>query len=430
MLSQVLPTEAIAEMTTQGRATAKKFKMVTVLFADIQGFSRITDNINAEQLLDQLDRFYYLFDAVVRKYDIEKIKTIGDAYMCAGGIPNKNITNPIEVVLVALEIMDKMRQLNHPQPSWELRMGIDTGPVIAGMVGQTRLSYDIWGSTVNVASRMQSASEASRINITENTYLLVRDFFDCQYRGRIPVKNKGNMSMYFVTGIKPELSIGGQGIYPNEQFFVELQLIRLSDLEEFVLEKLERELSPTLYYHNVKHTIDVYNQVELIGISEGVSRADLLLLRTAALLHDVGHIADYDTHEEMSVHFARLHLPRFRYTPEQIDRIAELIMATKLPHNPRNSLEMIMCDADLEYLGRTDYQPVAQTLYRELHERGRVGNIEEWRLMQIKFIERHQYFTTTAQRNCNKNKHKQLISLIDNNLQQPQTKKKPKTFGV
>ena len=97
MLSQVLPTEAIAEMTTQGRATAKKFKMVTVLFADIQGFSRITDNINAEQLLDQLDRFYYLFDAVVRKYDIEKIKTIGDAYMCAGGIPNKNITKPFEM---------------------------------------------------------------------------------------------------------------------------------------------------------------------------------------------------------------------------------------------------------------------------------------------------------------------------------------------
>lgn len=420
LLAQMLPPETIDEVSRTGRTQAKKFKMVTVLFSDIQGFSRITDNINAEQLLDQLDHFYYQFDTVVRKYGIEKIKTIGDAYMCAGGIPHKNLTNPIEVVLVALEIMDQMRQLSKQQPAgagtWELRMGIDTGPVIAGMVGQTRLTYDIWGSTVNVASRMQSAGQAGRINITENTHLLVRDFFDCEYRGRIPVKNKGDVQMYFVTGIKPHLSIDGAGIYPNEQFFVELQLIRLAELEEFVLEKLERELSPQLYYHNLKHTIDVYNQVELIGRSEGVSRHDMLLLRTAALLHDVGHLVDYDTHEEMSSHFARLHLPRFRYTSEQIERVVELIMATKLPQKPQNTLEMIMCDADLEYLGRTDYHPVSQALYQELHERGRVNSPNEWRQMQIGFIEQHRYFTRTAQRNCNANKAVQLNILKHNNI--------------
>lgn len=409
LLQQALGSEAATQLMHEERPTAKKFKMVTVLFADIQGFSRIADRIDAELLLDQLDQLYYRFDTVVKRYGIEKIKTIGDAYMCAGGIPHKNQTNPVEVVLVAHEMMQQLGQSG--TSPWELRMGIDTGPVIAGMVGQTRLAYDIWGSTVNVASRMEAASRAGRINITENTYLLVRDFFDCECRGRIPTKHKGDMQMYFVNGIKPHLSEDGLGLRPNEQFFVELQLIRLADLEEQVFDMLERELPPGLHYHNLKHTIDVCNQVELIGRAEGVSREEMLLLRTAALLHDTGHLVDYDAHEAMSVGLARRLLPKHQYTPKQVERIAELIWATKLPSKPRNLLEMIMCDADLEYLGRPDYPPVAHALYRELHERGRVGSPEEWVQRQIQFIEAHQYFTATARRQCDDNKQKQLNSL-------------------
>ena len=413
LLQQAVGHEAAEQMLHTGRASAQKFKMVTVLFADIQGFSHIADRIDAEQLLDQLDQLYFHFDTVVKKHGIEKIKTIGDAYMCAGGIPHKNQTNPVEVVLVALEMMERLKQLNQQKGTgaWELRMGIDTGPVIAGMVGQTRLAYDIWGSTVNVASRMEASSQAGRINITENTFLLVRDFFDCQHRGRIPTKHKGDMRMYFVNGIKPHLSVDGLGVQPNDQFFVELQLIRLADLEELVLDKLERELPQGLYYHNLKHTIDVCNQVELIGRAEGVTREELLLLRTAALLHDTGHLVDYDAHEAMSVRLAQTILPKHQYTPEQIDRVVELIWATKLPPKPRNTLEMIMCDADLEDLGRPDYPPVADALYRELHERGRVGTPEEWTQMQIKFIEGHRYFTATAHRQCEANKQLHLNTL-------------------
>lgn len=422
LLERTMSYEAAARTQKHGKASSQKYKMVTVLFADIQGFSKITDEINAEELIDQLDKFFYQFDAVVKKYAIEKIKTIGDAYMCAGGIPIKNQTNPIEVVLAALEMMKAMKVLNalhrKREDVWELRMGIDTGPIIAGVVGQTKLAYDIWGSTVNVASRMQSAGEPGRINITENTYLLVNNFFTCEYRGKIPIKNKGDVKMYFVNGILPNFSVDGAGIIPNDDFFVELQLVRLADLEEVILPKLERELPPNLYYHNIKHTIDVYTQVELIGRKENIEPADMLILRTAALLHDLGFTKGYQNHEEMGAEMAREILPAFRYSHAQVERVVTLILATKLPQKPRNILEQIICDADLDYLGRTDFIPVSNMLFKELHERGMVGSILEWNKMQVAFIEKHHYFTKTATNQRDVNKAKQLEN-IKNWMREP-----------
>lgn len=415
LLTRVLPRDTADELKEYGKVNAQKFKMVTVLFSDIQGFTKITDEINAEELIDQLDKFFFRFDTVVEKYHIEKIKTIGDAYMCAGGIPRKNRTNPIEVVAAAIEMMNHMKDINnqHKQEEgiWELRIGIDTGPVIAGVVGRNKLSYDIWGSTVNTASRMESAGEAGKINISENTYLLVKDFFNCTYRGKIPIKNKGDIKMYFVEGITPNLSVNLKGIEPNFDFKTELQLIKLGDLEEFVLEKLENGLPKNLYYHNLKHTVDVYTQVELIGRSEGVTKEELLLLRTAALLHDSGHMIDYSTHEEMGVKLAYEILPEYGYTQEQIEVISTLIMSTKMPPEPKNLLEQIMCDSDLDYLGRTDFIPVSNMLYKELHEHGKIATLHDWNLLQIKFIEKHQYFTNTARRLRNVNKNIQLQNI-------------------
>lgn len=415
LLTRVLPRNTADELKEHGRVNAQKFKMVTVLFSDIQGFTKITDEINAEELIDQLDKFFYRFDTVVDKYHIEKIKTIGDAYMCAGGIPEKNRTNPIEVVAAAIEMMNHMREINsqHSQKEaiWELRIGIDTEPVIAGVVGRNKLSYDIWGSTVNTASRMESAGEAGKINISENTYILVKDFFRCTYRGKMPVKNKGDIKMYFVEGILPNLSVNAAGMEPNADFRIELQLIRLGDLEELILEKLEVGLPQNLYYHNLKHTVDVYTQVELIGRSEGVSKEELLILRTAALFHDSGHLIDYSTHEEMSVKLAYEILPEYGYTQEQIEAIAKIIMSTKMPPKPQNLLEQIICDADLDYLGRTDFIPVSNMLYKELHEHGKIGALHDWNMMQIKFIEQHQYFTNTARQLRNVNKNNQLANI-------------------
>ncbi len=417
LIARVLPRDTASELKEKGRVNTQRFKTVTVLFSDIEGFTRITEETNPEILIDQLDRFFLYFDSVVEKYRIEKIKTIGDAYMCAGGIPQKNRTNPVEVVLAALEMMNYMRDINNQNSFyhnvWELRIGIDTGPVIAGVVGRNKLSYDIWGSTVNIASRMESSGEPGQINISGNTFMLVKDYFVCPFRGKMPVKNRGDIEMYFVNGIKPELSVNKLGIEPNHKFKVQVQIIRLGDLEEFVYEKLEKGLPKNLYYHNLKHTVDVYTQVELIGRAENVDDEEILLLRTAALFHDSGHLIDYDTHEEMAVKLAKEILPEYQYTDKQIDAISDLIMSTKLPPQPKNLLEEIMCDADLDYLGRTDFIPVSNTLYKELHEHGKIGTLREWNEMQIKFIGQHSYFTKTARKLRNVNKQSQLDKLRD-----------------
>ena len=299
-------------------------------------------------------------------------------------------------------------QANKGQEVWSLRIGIDTGPVIAGTIGSLKPSYDIWGTTVNIASRMESSSEGGKINITENTFMFVKEYFNCKYRGKMPVKNRGDIDMYFVESIIPQLSKCDCAFLPNKEFVVQLQLLRLGDLEELILDRLEKGLPKNLHYHNLKHTVDVYTQVELIGKAEGLDDENLLPIRTAALLHDAGHLIDYDYHEEMGVKLAKEILPKYQYSPEQIEVISRVIMATKLPPQPQDLLERIICDADLDYLGRTDFLPVSNNLFRELHEHGRIGSLAEWNSMQVKFIEKHQYFTNTAQKLRNVNKNIQL----------------------
>jgi len=241
--------------------------------------------------------------------------------------------------------------------------------------------------------------------------MLIKDFFICQYRGKMPIKYKGEIDMYFVEGFKPHMATDLKGQIPNASFFTQLQLLRIHDVEEYVLSKLEEGLPDNLYYHNVKHTIDVVTQVELIGRSEGVNDEDMLILKTAALFHDMGHLINYDTHEEESVKLARKLLPEYHYNPDQIERICRLIQVTQMPPQPTNLLEEIMCDADLDYLGRTDFVPVSINLYKELAERKKIDSLLEWNHMQIKFIEKHQYFTKTAQKLREVNKKKQLENI-------------------
>ncbi|MCK7533498.1 MAG: hypothetical protein MZV63_21930 [Marinilabiliales bacterium] len=164
LLANMLPKGTAEEIMSKGKAAKTKYNFVTVLFSDIQGFTKIAEEMNPEVLIDELDRFFFHFDSLAEKYRIEKIKTIGDAYMCAGGIPERNRTNPVEVVLAALE-MQKYMQFMKNDPAntaarfWDIRIGIHTGTVIAGVVGHKKITYDIWGDTVNTASRMESSGE-------------------------------------------------------------------------------------------------------------------------------------------------------------------------------------------------------------------------------------------------------------------------------
>lgn len=388
-----------------------KFKLATVLFTSIQGFGKISDEDDSEVLMDELDHILIHFDSVIEKYNIEKVKTIGDTFMCVGGIPQKNITNPVEVVLAALEMQSYLKKIAGKEDAnrfWNITLGLHTGTVTAGIQGKRKISYDVKGDTVNIASRIEAASDEGKIIISGTTYELVKEFFQCEYYGRLPVKYKSDLDLYQVNSILPELSKDKKGQEPNHEFQVKFGLIQFMDLQEFMLDKLEKELPGYLYYHNVKHTVDVVTQSELIGWAEGCNDEEILLLKTAALFHDAGHTIQYEEHEFHGTQLARKILPAHGYTAQQIDTICDIIMATKLPPDPRNLLQKIICDSDLDYLGRSDFIPVSDTLYDELKAQNKIGTKNDWNKLQIKFISGHQYFTKTAQSLREVNKQMQI----------------------
>ncbi len=206
LLLNILPQETADELKENGKVVAKKFESVTVLFTDFKGFTHYSENLNPEKLVETIGFYFTKFDDIMEKYGLEKIKTIGDAYMCAGGLPFPTKDHAAKMVQAAFEIMEFVNETKKnataDQVHFDIRIGINTGPIVAGVVGSKKFSYDIWGDTVNVAARMETMSEAGKINISANTYELVREEFDCEPRGEIYVKNRGMMQMYFVNGIK------------------------------------------------------------------------------------------------------------------------------------------------------------------------------------------------------------------------------------
>jgi class 3 adenylate cyclase len=412
-LYEKVSPEGVKEAEGEKKERSLKFNMATVLFADIHGLSMLVEGMDSSNVMDELDEILYEFDAITARYKIEKIKTIGDTFMCAGGIPVKNITNPVDVVMAALEMRNFLEKYETAKRGegnniWDLKIGIHTGPVTASISGKKKVNYDIKGDTVNTASRVESVSEKDTILISVMTYELVKEFFDCEYFGKLPVKYKGDLQMYRVKGLKPEFSVDGVGKVPNDAFRIKFGLIQFTDIQELILDKLEKELPDYLFYHNVKHTVDVVTEVELIGWGEGCSDEEILLLKTAGLFHDAGHTIAYDNHEFYGTELAKQMLPGYNYTPEQIERICSIIMSTRLPPKPTDLLENIICDSDLDYLGRSDFIPVSNTLYEELKAQNKIGSLNDWNKLQVKFISGHQYFTRTARSLREVNKQQQI----------------------
>jgi adenylate cyclase len=206
LLLNILPYEVAEELKLTGRCQAKTFSMVTVMFMDFKDFTSVSEKVSAELLVDEINYCFSAFDQIVQKYKVEKIKTVGDSYICVSGLPVLNYTHAIDVVNAAIEIRNfmlsrKKEKEERGEIPFELRIGIHTGPVVAGIVGIKKFAYDIWGDTVNIAARMEQNSEAGKINISGSTYGLVKDKFNCVYRGKIEAKNKGEVEMYFVETI-------------------------------------------------------------------------------------------------------------------------------------------------------------------------------------------------------------------------------------
>lgn len=206
LLLNILPEQTALELKEEGKVVAKKFDSVSVMFTDFKDFTKHSEGLSPEELVKTVDFYYSKFDEIIKSYDLEKIKTIGDAYMAAGGLPYPTDDHTSKLVKAALDIAQFVENVRHDNPNneqrFEIRIGINTGPVVAGVVGTNKFAYDIWGDTVNIASRMESNSESGKVNISDNSFKLIKNEYNCTYRGEIDTKNRGKMKMYFVEELK------------------------------------------------------------------------------------------------------------------------------------------------------------------------------------------------------------------------------------
>lgn len=224
LLRAIFPATVATELKASRPVQPRHYDLATIMFVDFTGFTRLTEGTQPAALVQQLDQHFTRFDEIVERHRLETLKTIGDAYLCAGGLPEPNRTHAIDACLAALEIQsylaaaNRQREKLRMQP-WKVRIGINTGPVVAGLVGKRRFAYDIWGDSVNVAQRLEAAAEPGRINIAASTSHYVNKLFDLEPRGSIEVKNKPPLEMFFVNRIKPEFSADADGVTPNEAFW-------------------------------------------------------------------------------------------------------------------------------------------------------------------------------------------------------------------
>jgi len=233
LLLNILPKKVADELLAYGVSSPIKFDDISVMFTDFVGFTQAAEKLPAQAIVEELEVFFNEFDSVAETHHLEKLKTIGDSYMFAGGLPTPDKTHPIDCVLAGLEIQrlvasHRAERDKKGKPVWEMRLGVNTGPVAAGVIGKKKFAYDIWGDTVNLASRMESSGEPGKVNISLTTHERVKDFFVCGYRGKVFAKNKGEVDMYFVHGIRPELSENGAGLVPNGEFEKKYKLLEES----------------------------------------------------------------------------------------------------------------------------------------------------------------------------------------------------------
>lgn len=384
---------ALPQMREQSKT--HKYGKVTVLFADIQGFTKIVEHMNPEELIDELDKYFIYFDELVERFQIEKIKTIGDAYMCAGGIPEKNRTNPIDVMVAAMAMQAYVKAHHHNSSSddysfWELRIGVHTGSVISGMIGHKKRYFDIWGDTVNIASRMESSGIAGEINITGVTYQMVKDFFVCEYRGKMPIKYKGETDMYFLKHIHPHLSVDSEGKVPNKLFHTRLQLIRLDDLIDYLVDHY-----PDEYLTPFSGWLDRYLlQIEMVSRMERLTEEELLLTKTAALLlfrQSFTRQANVEIEKQLA-----LILERYHYHPEQCATIQLIFNRFQTGERPGSLSEKIISDAHHCYLLVKNMNEILHALYQDYQILEPKVSWEEWIQYHKRNLRQHTFHTQSA----------------------------------
>ncbi len=404
LLENILPKHTLHELNHNGKPSPKKHENATVLFSDFVKFTEKTKQVTPQELIERLDYYFSHFDGIMKKYHLEKIKTIGDAYMAIGGV-TEGLPHPaLRTAFASLEMRNFMmndiltkKALN--QDYWEIRIGIHSGSLVAGVVGTHKFSYDVWGDTVNIAARCEQNSTANQISISENFRNEIKNFFDCSTRGEIAIKNAGDLHMYYLNDLKPEFAYNKQNNLPNIELrtLMGLPSENFRGLRFFILNKMKAELNEHLIYHSYEHTLNVEKAAIGYAKLEGLSEEETILVRTAAIFHDTGFILKYNNNESIGATLLKKYAGKYGYSDEKIAIISDIILSTSYSIEPKNLMEKVMSDADHDYLGRPDYHSISVKLFQELEYFGQKMSDAEKLKMQIEYLEsKHKYYTQTA----------------------------------
>ena len=404
LLENILPAKTIKEFNQYGKSTPEKIENCSVLFTDFVGFSNKATQMTPKELIHQLDYYFSKFDEIILKYQLEKIKTIGDAYMAVGGVGTNNENTEIKTALAALDIRNFMQneiitRKAFGKDYWDIRIGIHSGGLIGGVIGKHKFSYDVWGDTVNIAARCEQNSIPNHINVTDYFKSKIEPYFNFTARGPIKIKNCGEVDMFFLNKIEPEYSLYHTGKKANLDLrkLAKLPISDFDGFRTFIISKLKAELSDDLFYHSVEHTLNVEKAALKYAKLEGLEKDSIFHLRTAALFHDAGFLIEYKDNESIGVRILEKYAHDFGYSDTDIKIISKVILATNNQTEPTNLIEMIMCDADHDYLGRQDYHHVSAKLHKELEIYERVIGTKGWLILQIDYLEsKHKYYTTSA----------------------------------
>ena len=422
LLSNVLPETIIKELSNTGKFSPKKVQRGVVLFTDFVDFSVNAKKMPPLRLIRKLERYFTKFDEIIAKYKLEKIKTIGDAYMAIAGVTEDNPEPAIRSALAALEIRNYIQNerdiaIAMKKDFWEIRIGMHMGPLVAGVIGSSKYSFDVWGDTVNIASRAESASKAGSITITQPIQEEIDEYFTTEPRGQIDIhKRGGSVDMYYLHNISSPYCLYQEGKYANGEIRNKcgLSSVDFGHARIEILNRLKSLLPDKISYHDISHTLNVEKAALQYAKLEGLSNNDILLLQTAVLFHDSGFIIKYRNNEDYATKIAQNLLPNFGYEQDQIKIITNIILSTKYDVEPETLLEKIMCDADHDYLGRSDYHNIASKLRIEMERFDEKMSNTEWINYQLDFLEKtHVYHTETVLNIRSKGKEIRIGELKD-----------------
>jgi adenylate cyclase len=374
----------------------------TILFSDIRGFTSMSETMAPNEVVETLNDYFNLMIEIIFKYNGTLDKIIGDALMVIYGAPNSTDKDTENAVLTAIEMQEKLIEFNQRRIIQSklpitIGIGINRGRVISGNIGsRQQMNFTVIGDSVNLASRLCSAAKADEIIVSDTVWANIKINKSLKSRKLNPIKVKGKARPINIREIE----------YKRSVFNYE---VAYGMIEDYLLHHLPKDYT----YHTIEHIRDVVKQSERIAKKEKISKEDISDVKLAAWLHDIGYIWEPNRHEAKGAEYAATILTALNFPIQKINKITGMILATKIPQSPKNILEQIICDADLDYLGREDYASISLLLLQELRLQKEISEIE-WIKLQHSFLSNHSYFTKTANATRNTAKAKLLTSIKKN----------------